>query len=200
MLDIETRNILSRWNLMRHTDLGYLVNPYVEEFYQLFYKVLVGKESQFDGKPFTTIKPILRGFAITEGSCYERCKVVECLDLDFIDFDEEAIRHLEWFLMNQPQNHLRGNSWYSQYEHALRNQKYTTTRFYYPHGIEGESMKTTVKEFDTLEKAIKYSQRYAKGIRFAGLWIENQSLELVYEITSDFEEIDHTDNPIKIYQ
>ena len=83
---------------------------------------------------------------------------------------------------------------------SLNSQKYTTTRFYYPHGIEGESMKTTVKEFDTLEKAIKYAQRYAKGIRFAGLWIENQSLELVYEITSDFEEIDHTDNPIKIYQ
>lgn len=86
------------------------------------------------------------------------------------------------------------------YKPTKNDTTYTVTRFYYPHGIEGESMETTVKEFDTLEKAIKHAHRYAKGIRFAGVWIENQSLELVYEITSDFEAIDHTENPIKIYQ
>lgn len=45
---------------------------------------------------------------------------------------------------------------------------YWTIRYYYPHGIEGENMRTTVLEWDSLEKAIAYCDRYAKGIRFAG--------------------------------
>ncbi len=60
-----------------------------------------------------------------------------------------------------------------------------TTRHYYPHGIEGESMNCTFKEFDTIEKAIKYCHRYAKGIRFAGVQVEDEEGFLLYEITSD---------------
>jgi hypothetical protein len=62
---------------------------------------------------------------------------------------------------------------------------YITTRYYYPNGIEGEAMKCTIKEFDTFEKAVSYCERYTKGIRFAGVTIENEQGYLLYEITSD---------------
>jgi septation ring formation regulator EzrA len=68
---------------------------------------------------------------------------------------------------------------------------YITTRFYYPHGIEGEEMKTTVKEFDTIEKAIKYAHRYNSGVRFAGIQIEDENGKLVYEITSGNDTYDY---------
>jgi len=74
--------------------------------------------------------------------------------------------------------------------------EYMTTRYFYPHGIEGEAMDCTYKQFETIEKAIKYANRYNKGMRFAGIQIEeitdNDKLgKLVYEITSDNETIDH---------
>lgn len=68
---------------------------------------------------------------------------------------------------------------------------YNTNRFFYPKGIEGEAMDCTYKEFDTIEKAIKYAHRYTKGLRFAGLQIEDNNGKLVYEITSDNEVIDY---------
>ena len=68
---------------------------------------------------------------------------------------------------------------------------YNTTRFFYPRGIEGEAMDYTFKEFNTIEKAINYAHRYTKGLRFAGLQIEDNNGNLVYEITSDNEVIDH---------
>jgi uncharacterized membrane protein YkoI len=67
---------------------------------------------------------------------------------------------------------------------------FTTTRHFYPHGAEGEAMDCTFKEFNDIEKAIKYAHRYAKGLRFAGIQIEDESGNIVYEITSDFEVID----------
>lgn len=68
---------------------------------------------------------------------------------------------------------------------------FTTIRHFYPHGIEGEAMDCTYKEFDSIEKAIKYAHRYTKGLRFAGIQIEDNNGNLVYEITSDQEVIDH---------
>jgi len=68
---------------------------------------------------------------------------------------------------------------------------FTTIRHFYPRGIEGEAMDCTCKEFETIDKAIKYANRYAKGLRFAGLQIEDEAGNMVYEITSDFEIIDH---------
>ena len=68
---------------------------------------------------------------------------------------------------------------------------YSTTRHFYPHGIEGEAMDCTFKEFNTIEKAIKYADRYAKGLRFAGVQIEDETGNTVYEITSDFEVFDY---------
>lgn len=66
----------------------------------------------------------------------------------------------------------------------------TTTRFYYPHGIEGETTETTVKEWGTVYEAIKYSRRYAKGTRFAGVQVEVDD-SIIFKITSDFEEFDY---------
>ncbi len=59
---------------------------------------------------------------------------------------------------------------------------YYTTRYYYPNGIEGESMKCTYKEFDSLDKAIAYAHRYSNGRRFAGCTIMNDNCENVYEL------------------
>ena len=71
---------------------------------------------------------------------------------------------------------------------------YNTIRFFYPRGIEGEAMDYTYKEFDTIDKAIKYAHRYTNGLRFAGLQIEDENGKLIYEITSDQEVIDHRKN------
>lgn len=62
---------------------------------------------------------------------------------------------------------------------------FTATRFFFPHGNEDESMNTTIKEYNTIEKAINYAHRYAKGIRFAGVEIEDEKGKLIYEILSD---------------
>ncbi len=68
---------------------------------------------------------------------------------------------------------------------------FTTIRYFYPHGIEGEPMKITIKEFDDIERAIKYAHRYAKGLNFAGVQIESKNSEVLYEITSDYEIFDN---------
>jgi len=68
---------------------------------------------------------------------------------------------------------------------------FNTTRYFYPHGIEGEAMNCTFKEFDSIDKAIKYAHRYTKGLRFAGVQIEDEAGNIVYEITSDQETIDY---------
>lgn len=68
---------------------------------------------------------------------------------------------------------------------------YSTTRYYYPNGIEGESMQCTFKDFDDIDKAIKYCHRYAKGLRFAGVKVEDEKGNAIFEITSDFEPFDY---------
>lgn len=70
-------------------------------------------------------------------------------------------------------------------------QMFTTTRYFYPHGIEGESMDNTVKEFDNIEKAIVYCHRYATGVKFAGVQIEDENGKVIYEISSDYETYDY---------
>lgn len=39
---------------------------------------------------------------------------------------------------------------------------YRTIRYYFPHGDEWEAMDCTVKEWNSLEKAIAYCHRYSK--------------------------------------
>ncbi len=65
---------------------------------------------------------------------------------------------------------------------------FTTIRYFYPNGIEGEAMDTTIKEHSSIDKAIKYCRRYAKGLRFAGVQVEDEEGNVIYEITSDMEE------------
>ena len=69
--------------------------------------------------------------------------------------------------------------------------KYTTTRFFFPHGIEGESMDCTYKDWDSLEKAVAYCRRYAKGLRFAGVEIQDEEGNVVYELFADGTVIDY---------
>jgi len=71
---------------------------------------------------------------------------------------------------------------------------FTTTRYFYPHGIEGEAMSTTTKNFNDLDKAIKHAKRYATGLRFAGVQVEDEKGNIIYEITSDMEAIDNRNN------
>jgi len=68
---------------------------------------------------------------------------------------------------------------------------FRTTRFFYPHGIEGEAMDNTSKEFNNLDKAINHAKRYATGLRFAGVQVEDEKGDIIYEITSDMEAIDN---------
>ena len=58
-------------------------------------------------------------------------------------------------------------------------------------------MGCTFKKFDDIEKAIKYANRYTKGLRFAGIQIEDEKGNIVYEITSDQETIDYRQGGIK---
>jgi len=71
---------------------------------------------------------------------------------------------------------------------------FTTTRYFYPHGIEGEAMDCKSKEFEDPDKAIKHAERYAKGLRFAGVYVEDERRNLLYGITSDMEIIDNRRN------
>ena len=62
---------------------------------------------------------------------------------------------------------------------------YRTIRYYYPHGNESEALECTVKEWDNLTKAVAYCHRYARGIRFASVEIEDEQGKQLYEILSD---------------
>ena len=60
---------------------------------------------------------------------------------------------------------------------------YMSIRYFYPHGDEFEEMKSTVKEWKSLEKAKAYCERYTGGWRFAGASIEDEKGNIVYEIS-----------------
>ncbi len=68
---------------------------------------------------------------------------------------------------------------------------FTTYRMFYKYGSESDYTDMTIKEFSTIEKAINYAHRYAKGIRFCGVQIENDDGKLVYEITSNGDVYDY---------
>lgn len=56
-------------------------------------------------------------------------------------------------------------------------------------------MQQSVKEWNNLDSAIRYARRYAKGNRFAGVEVEVDGV-IIFEITSDCEEIDHRINVV----
>lgn len=63
---------------------------------------------------------------------------------------------------------------------------FTTYRYYYKYGNEDDEIMCTFKEFSDFEKAKAYAHRYAKGIKFCGVQIQDSNGNLLYEITSDF--------------
>lgn len=70
---------------------------------------------------------------------------------------------------------------------------FTTTRYFFPNGIEGEEMKTTVLSHETYDSALSYCHRYSSGIRFAGVTIENETGTCIYELLDSGEEIVYAD-------
>lgn len=63
--------------------------------------------------------------------------------------------------------------------------RYETTRYFFRFRKESDHMDCTTKEWDSLEKAIAYCHRYAKGIRFAAVEIRDENNNMVYEILAD---------------
>lgn len=62
---------------------------------------------------------------------------------------------------------------------------YITCRRWYKYGNEGDEIEVTIKEFGSIDKAINYAHRYAKGIRFCGVEIQDENGNTVYEITAE---------------
>lgn len=60
-------------------------------------------------------------------------------------------------------------------------------RSWYKYGREGDEVMITDKYYDTVEKALAYAERYAKGIRFVMVQIEtdDDNMELIYEYLAD---------------
>lgn len=111
-MNINDNNIINRWQLMASKDLGIDVNPLADEFYRLFKEVLTSPEEEQQIRGYSYINPILRGYKINNP--YEEINVVECLNLNHIDITKEAIRRLDWYLMNYQE-------WFGRYQYACNN-------------------------------------------------------------------------------
>ena len=74
---------------------------------------------------------------------------------------------------------------------------YTTIRYFFPHGIEGEAMDCTFKEWKDLDKAIAYCHRYSKGRRFASVEVEDEKGNVIYELNADGEVADNREQTEK---
>lgn len=65
---------------------------------------------------------------------------------------------------------------------------YTVTWQRYPHGIEGEAMDCNRRDFDDIEKAIKFLHgrlNHIKSINWAGGYIEDENGKDLYCIYDD---------------
>lgn len=104
-------NIVKRWELMASKDLGYEVRPVTIGFAKIFREVFENDFSdgniQVHGDRYAN--RYIRGFALREGGC----NVVECCDLNHIDFDSiQDVEWLDWWLMNRM-------GWFDRYKYAL---------------------------------------------------------------------------------
>lgn len=59
---------------------------------------------------------------------------------------------------------------------------YTTNRHWLRYGREDDYVEVTTLEHKTFKKALKYTQRYARGVRFVRCSIENEAGRILYEI------------------
>ena len=60
---------------------------------------------------------------------------------------------------------------------------YITNRSWLRYGREDDYVEITTLEHETFEKALKYAQRYARGIKFVNCTIEDEQGNILYEIS-----------------
>lgn len=58
-----------------------------------------------------------------------------------------------------------------------------TNRSWLRYGREDDYIEITTLEHETFEKALKYAQRYARGIKFVNCTIEDEKGNILYEIS-----------------
>lgn len=107
-MTISEKNIVKRWSMMASKDLGYDRNVEAIGFAELFKSVFEDGFTQVKGTKY--INPIIRGFAFNNP--YEEIRVVECLDLNYINITKESAMELDWYLMNRL-------DWFDRYQYAL---------------------------------------------------------------------------------
>lgn len=59
---------------------------------------------------------------------------------------------------------------------------YMTSRYWFKYGNEDDELECTTLFHETLDKAINYAHRYAKGVRFASVTVEDEEGNILYEI------------------
>lgn len=59
---------------------------------------------------------------------------------------------------------------------------YMTSRYWFKYGNEDDELECTTLFHETLDKAITYAHRYAKGVRFASVTVEDEEGNILYEI------------------
>lgn len=111
-MTISEQNIVKRWNLMASKDLGTDFNILAIQFSELFTMIFENDFTQIDAHNLKYILPLVRGFSTNNEGAFERCSVVECLDLCHIDLDKESAKELDWWLMNKME-------WFSRYQFSL---------------------------------------------------------------------------------
>ena len=71
---------------------------------------------------------------------------------------------------------------------------YYTTRYCFNYGCETDEIVPTFKAFDTIEKAINYAHKYAKGLRFCSCEIEDEHGKTLYEVLDNGKVYDYRNN------
>ena len=59
---------------------------------------------------------------------------------------------------------------------------YMTSRYWFKYGNEDDELECTTLFHETLDKAINYAHRYARGTKFASVTVEDEEGNILYEI------------------
>lgn len=59
---------------------------------------------------------------------------------------------------------------------------YITSRYWFKYGNEDDELECTTLYHETLDKAITYAHRYARGTKFASVTVEDEEGNILYEI------------------
>ncbi len=82
----------------------------------------------------------------------------------------------------------------------MTNELYTAFWNRYPHGIEGEEMKTSFRLFESAQKAVDFLNgrlQAIKSVNWAGGYVTDREDNVIYQIWDDGEIEDHRDVQIK---